>query len=123
MSLPYPAFEQQFIAMLSLAQWEQLLGRPEDQSETAQLKEQLRSAASDLFDAKKRLLNGQERADEAWLAEASEERMSTIERVLGKLRASVEQLQQQHDELAQLALAEAKPTPSDQAAVIKERVA
>jgi hypothetical protein len=123
-NLEYDAVEAHCLGRLGRAEWEALLHRPDDDQKllalelaVAQLQIQERQQLAQLERA-------QERAEAAWLADAGEARLATIEGALARLRGA---LAVTTADLAgkqqKLAMAVARPRSTDQAAAMRERVA
>ena len=121
--VPNGGWEAMALALLSSAVWEQLLLRPEDQADTTQLQTEHDAAASRLIELQQQLTLAQERAEQDWLS-GSEERLATVERVLAKLRTEISTVESEVSTAAQqLAMVAARPTSTDQAELIRQRLA
>lgn len=119
----WEAWEKMGLALLGAAQWTQLLARPEDQANLAQLQRDSNAAQSHLIALAQQLETTEARASEAWLTGANDERLRTIERSLAAIREQHALAEQAASALAQqLAIAKAQPAPADQAQQIRQRL-
>jgi hypothetical protein len=121
--LEYDRVEAHCLSRLRAAEWEALLHRPEDERERHQLEQQTAALEIDLRRQRGQLETAERRAEDAWL-EGDDERTSTAERAVRRLREAVaaaeKELAGSHQALAQL---RARSQSADQAAAMRSRVA
>ncbi len=121
--IEYDRVEAHCLSRLSATNWETLLHRPEDERERGQLEQQVATQELERDRHRGQLELAERRAEDAWL-QGDEERTSTAERAVKRLRdaleASEEQLRASKQELARL---RAQPRSEDQAVAMRDKVA
>jgi DNA invertase Pin-like site-specific DNA recombinase len=119
----YDEWEAHCLTRLGSSDWEALLRRPEDDAGLLELEQQVGHLTMERDRLQAQLDAAQARAEAAWLEGATEIRQATIEGALGKLRATLQGVQTDLAEAEQqLAIIRARPTGSDAAEEMRERV-
>jgi hypothetical protein len=121
--LEYDRVEAHCLGRLGAAAWEELLRRPEDAQGLQKLEEEVGALELDVARQKGQLEAAEKRAEDAWL-NGDEERTSTAERAVKRLRVALAATEVQFTKAQQsLALARSRPQSADQAAAIRAKVA
>jgi hypothetical protein len=119
----YDQFEAHCLTRLRSSDWEALLRRPEDDAGRLELEQQVGHLAMERDRLQGQLDAAQIRAEAAWLEGTTETRLATIEGAIEKLKATFQAVQ---TDLAgaeqQLAIIRARPSGSDAALEMMERV-
>jgi hypothetical protein len=121
--LEYDGVEAHCLGRLSVAAWEALLHRPEEARELHQLEQE--AAALEIEQGRQRaqLEGAERRAEDAWLL-GDDERTSTAERAVKRLREALATTDAELAKVQQaLGLARSRPQSADQAAAMRAKVA
>jgi hypothetical protein len=115
--------EAHCLTRLQLADWKALLRRPEDDQDRHQLEQEVGRLNGERDRTAAQLEAAQERAQEAWLAGATEARLATIEGAMARIQAQLEAVT---TDLAgasrRLAIARARPTSAEAASELSDRI-
>jgi DNA invertase Pin-like site-specific DNA recombinase len=119
----YDEWEAHCLTRLGSSDWEALLRRPEDDAGLLELEQRVSHLTMERDRLQAQLDAAQARAEAAWLEGATEIRQATIEGALEKLKATLQGVQTDLAEAEQqLAIVRTRPTGSDAAAEMQERV-
>lgn len=111
------------LAMLFSAQWQQLLGRPEDNKRRHDLQQALHDAEASLAEQQSNLAMAEARAERLFLQGASDAVLETASRAVSRLKQQIpETAKAVESARGELAVIAAQPTPEDQAQLIKDRL-
>ena len=109
--IPADELEAHCLTRLSRGLWAELLEDPGAEQERKQLEAQVAELRHQTTAARAQLQKLQERAEELWVQDASEERQATAERAITRCRQQLEALEAQH-QAAAMALQQARARPS-----------
>jgi hypothetical protein len=122
-AIQYDQIESHCLTRLQLADWEALLRRPEDDADRQGLEQDVAQLQGDHARLHGLLEITQRRAEDAFLAGATDERLATIERSLGRLRSQLAQVGDQVTEAEQrLVVLRSRPSAPEVAAELTDRV-
>lgn len=121
--LEYDGVEAHCLGRISAAAWEELLHRPEDEQDRQQLEQEAAALELDAARQRAQLEAAERRAEDAWL-QGDEERTSTAERAVRRLREGLAATEARQARAQQdLAMVRSRPQSADQAAAMRSKVA